>query len=65
MGEFPNFTLNYSMLSKGKCLKGRSNYFSAYRPALKKWGGGVYRIWVVCPPVIIFSFLLNILRTLI
>ena len=38
-----------------------------YSPALKK-GGGLYRIWVVCPSVhpsvIIFSFLLNIFRTL-
>ena len=43
--NFPNFTLIYSMLSKGKCLKGRSYYLSNYSPALKK--GGVYRIWVV------------------
>ena len=37
-GNFPNFKLNYSMLSKEKCSKGRSNYLSNYSPALK--GGG-------------------------
>ena len=47
--NFPNFMLNYSILSKGKCSKGRSSYLSNFSPALKKWGGGggVYRIWVV------------------
>ena len=37
--NFPNFTLNYSMLSKEKCSKGRSIYLSNYSPALKKGGG--------------------------
>ena len=47
VGEYPHFTLNYLMLSKGKWSKGRSNYLSNYSPALKK--GGIYRIWVVWP----------------
>ena len=53
--NFPNFTLNYSMLSKGKCSKGRSNYLSNYSPALKKWGGILnLGCLTVRPPVIIF-----------
>ena len=37
--NFPDFTLNYLMLSKGKCSKGRSNYLSNYSPALKRGAG--------------------------
>ena len=38
LGSFPNFTLNYSMLSKEKCSKGRSNYLSNCSHALKRGG---------------------------